>query len=194
MMRGMYPNSLVAAATTNFCEPKSMPYTASNCVGQPHATVYSTYLGGWRRSIWHGDVLLCISRGSHLWQVGNGWSAHLVLRAQREPDEVKIDCNSPVLAQHTRVATLRHTCYSVTGLSFLSSPVPYARRCHEARPVAFRLTFALTGGCRFLMKLSQETVTVELKNGTVVHGTIMGIRDQLTAVLHALSDRLQVWI
>ncbi|KAJ7126534.1 hypothetical protein C8R43DRAFT_1028378 [Mycena crocata] len=39
---------------------------------------------------------------------------------------------------------------------------------------------------RFLMKLNNETVTVELKNGSVVHGTITGVDMQMNTHLKTL--------
>ncbi|EHK40957.1 uncharacterized protein TrAtP1_004343 [Trichoderma atroviride] len=40
---------------------------------------------------------------------------------------------------------------------------------------------------RFLMKCSNETVTVELKNGTIVHGTISSVSPQMNVALRTVK-------
>lgn len=47
--------------------------------------------------------------------------------------------------------------------------------------------FPIIALARFLMKLNNETVTIELKNGSVVHGTITGVQASDTFWLRSYS-------
>ncbi|KAH6998241.1 hypothetical protein EDB80DRAFT_696844 [Ilyonectria destructans] len=40
---------------------------------------------------------------------------------------------------------------------------------------------------RFLMKCANETVTIELKNGTIVHGTIASVSPQMNTALRTVK-------
>ncbi|KAL8742376.1 MAG: hypothetical protein Q9190_005130 [Brigantiaea leucoxantha] len=57
----------------------------------------------------------------------------------------------------------------------------------EGGPTAGALTTDNPRNSRFLMKCANETVTIELKNGTILHGTITSVSPQMNTALRAVK-------
>lgn len=78
-------------------------------------------------------------------------------------------------------------CITVTAVSNNNVPVAggssvaimkLVRYFADPQPLPYSSPY-----CRFLMKISNESVTIELKNGTIVHGTVTGVDPQMNCHL-----------
>ncbi|KAL9013379.1 MAG: hypothetical protein Q9173_001927 [Seirophora scorigena] len=83
--------------------------------------------------------------------------------------------------------TLRNTVYVIPNL------VPDLGKCFHDSAFVPVLLLGTRGNnsimklVRFLMKCANETVTIELKNGTILHGTITSVSPQMNTALRAVK-------